>query len=168
MGPKNNETSRLMKDDVIEKDDVEGIISMLQSSDPENNYMALSILENCNHGQSMPWLLVIYRMINYNKRVMICKNNYSKKLWESLSKVLKLEEPRRIFNSQQCLHILYKCANNDEAIVYIEQDCADRLKEQLIQWGHVFLEDYQITLTRTSNARRQKSDISQGLQGLDA
>lgn len=137
-----------MEAKIIEEEDVEGIIGLLESSDPENKFIGWTVLESCDMARSLPWLLVIFRLIKDTTRVEMMKGENSKQLWEYLSSVLKIDGPPMYFTSQDCYDNLQKCANNEAAIAYIERDYAKKLKVQMIAWGYNFLEKYDLTLTK--------------------
>lgn len=137
-----------MKQKIIKEEDIEGIMELINSSDKENQYMGLTILENCNMPVSLPWLIILIKKMSVGIRKELQQSKATPKLWEYLVQTINFNDTIHKFNSQIVFDYLQKCKNNKEALDYLERDFEKYLKEQMIDWGYSFLKKYKLTLTK--------------------
>lgn len=137
-----------MKDKTIEESDVDGIVQLLNSKDPESVSLGFSILENCNMARSLPWLIIIYKLMNHDVRRDVMSNPDCVEFWKYLSEILKIQHSHKVFTSQHCYDAILKHVKNKEVIQYVEKTFAANLRLLLISWGYSFLSDYNLTITK--------------------
>lgn len=128
---------------IITRKEATGVRDLLRSSDKENQFIGLNIIENCDFAQSLPWLVIVYREMNNTMQKELDKT--CPKLVEFIGKHLKVGDPLTV---NQGYEIIKQAANNEDALVYmIEERFPKQIHKVILGWGDFdFLKDYDIVL----------------------
>lgn len=137
------------KQKVIHQEDMEGIFNLLNSSDKDNRYIGISVLENCNYAKSLPWLLIIYKEMGNDIKTEI--HETAVKLAKYFKRIMKNENFFVKFTTQQCYDQILKCENNEEPIAYLVDRFIIKLQQQMIAWDYTFLEHYKLKIEKNGN-----------------
>lgn len=132
---------------IIGRKEAAGVRDLLRSSDKENQFIGLNIIENCEHAQSLAWLIVVYREMNNSMQKELDKT--CPKLAEYLGKQIKLGDPLTV---NQSYNVMKGVANNEDALKYlVEEKFPKQIHKLILGWGDFdFLKEYDIILTPKS------------------
>lgn len=136
---------------VITKEEIIGIHRLFTSTDKENETVGLSILEECDHLQSLPWLIILYREMSIDLQKEL--SNKAPKLDEFLSNYIKVGNTLSI---NDCYNLLIKIANSEAVIEYMISRFSDTLSNQLLNWGFQFMQEYDLIIKPKDDNTRQK------------
>lgn len=135
-----------MEKKIILEEDLQGLLDLIEADDDESRSLGYMILENCDWGASAAWMFIIYKKLSKDRRSSL--PNHSPLYWRFISLILKVEIPHVRFTSEDCYEVLNACADNEAPLAYMEREFAEDLRQQMIDWGYPFLENYTLTLIK--------------------
>lgn len=136
---------------VLTKSSVIGIQQLLSSTDKDNETVVLSILEECNHVESLPWLLMIYREMTIELQKEL--SGKAPTLTNFLSNHIEVGKTLSISDTYDKLK---KIPGTEAVTEYMIECFAKKMTDQLLNWGFQFMQEYDLIIKRKDDNTRQK------------